>query len=59
MDKILRAEHSRLLLCEGAVDEVLGFVYVKDLLAQVATGKPLDHIRIPVRVNHALHHRFY
>ncbi|MBL9033619.1 MAG: HlyC/CorC family transporter [Rhodospirillaceae bacterium] len=41
MDKILRAEHSRLLLCEGAVDEVLGFVYVKDLLAQVATGKPL------------------
>jgi len=41
MDKILRAEHSRLLLCEGAVDEVLGFVYVKNLLAQVATGKPL------------------
>ena len=41
MPAILAAEHSRLLLCEAAVDEVLGFVYVKDLLAQIATGKPL------------------
>lgn len=41
MPKILAAEHSRLLLGEGAVDEVLGFVYVKDLLAQIATGKAL------------------
>lgn len=41
MATILAAEHSRLLLCEGAVDDVLGFVYVKDLLAQVATGKQL------------------
>ncbi len=41
MPKVLAAEHSRLLLCEAAVDEVLGFVYVKDLLAQVATGKTL------------------
>lgn len=24
-----------------------------------ATGKPIDHIRIPIRVNHTLHHRFY
>ena len=40
--QILTAEHSRLLLCEGAVDEVLGFVYVKDLLAQIATKKPLS-----------------
>lgn len=39
--KILAAEHSRLLLCEGAVDEVVGFVYIKDLLAQIATGKAL------------------
>ncbi|MGH6893435.1 MAG: hemolysin family protein, partial [Dongiaceae bacterium] len=39
--KILAAEHSRLLLCERVVDEVLGFVYVKDLLAQIATGKAL------------------
>ena len=41
MATILAAEHSRLLLCEGAVDDVLGFVYVKDLLAQVASGKTL------------------
>jgi magnesium and cobalt exporter, CNNM family len=41
MPAILAAEHSRLLLCEAAVDEVLGFVHVKDLLAQIATGKPL------------------
>ncbi len=39
--KILAAAHSRLLLCERAVDEVLGFVYVKDLLAQIATGRAL------------------
>ena len=41
MPKILGAEHSRLALCEKVIDEVLGFVYVKDLLAQIATGKPL------------------
>lgn len=39
--EILAAEHSRLLLCDGVVDEVLGFVYVKDLLAQIAIGKAL------------------
>jgi putative hemolysin len=41
LPKVLAAEHSRLLLCERAVDEVVGFVYVKDILAQIATGKPL------------------
>jgi len=41
MPAILAAEHSRLLLCEAAVDEALGFVHVKDLLGQIATGKPL------------------
>jgi putative hemolysin len=42
MPKIYGAEHSRLLLCEGAIDEVLGFVYVKHLLMQIAADKPLD-----------------
>ncbi|MEZ5832836.1 MAG: hemolysin family protein [Dongiaceae bacterium] len=41
MPKILETDHSRLLLCERTIDEVLGFVYVKDLLAQVALDKPL------------------
>jgi len=42
MPKITEAEHSRLLLCDGTIDEVLGFVYVKHLLMQVAGDKPLD-----------------
>lgn len=41
MPKILGAEHSRLLLCEKVIDEVMGFVHAKDLLAQVASGKQL------------------
>ena len=42
MPKILAAEHSRLLLSDGAIDEVLGFVYVRDLLARIATGQTLQ-----------------
>lgn len=42
MPKILHADHSRLLLCEGVIDEILGFVYVRDLLAQTAAGQPLQ-----------------
>jgi putative hemolysin len=41
MPKILAAEHSRLLLSDGAIDEILGFVYVRDLLAQTATSQAL------------------
>jgi putative hemolysin len=40
--KIVAAEHSRLLLCDGRIDEMLGFVYVRDLLAQIASGQPLQ-----------------
>ena len=39
--KIMSAEHSRLLLSEGTIDEVLGIVYVRDLLAQIVTGQTL------------------
>ena len=42
MKAIVEAEHSRQLLCDGAIDEVLGFVYVKHLLMQAAAGKPLQ-----------------
>lgn len=42
MPTIVEAEHSRLLLCDGVIDEVLGFVHIKDLLMQVAADKPLD-----------------
>jgi putative hemolysin len=41
MKTITTAEHSRLLLCDGSVDEVLGLVHIKDMLAQLATGKAL------------------
>lgn len=34
--------HTRLLVCEGAIDEVLGVVQAHDLLARVLRGEPLD-----------------
>jgi putative hemolysin len=42
MPKITEADHSRLLLCDGTIDEVLGFVHAKHLLLQVAANRPLD-----------------
>lgn len=39
---IIASHHSRLLLCQGSVDEVLGVVHAKDLLHQIATGEPFD-----------------
>jgi putative hemolysin len=39
---IIASHHSRLLLCQGSVDEVLGVVRAKDLLHQIATGQPFD-----------------
>lgn len=41
--EIVRAsEYSRLLVCEGKLDRVLGVVRARALLAQSLTGKPLD-----------------
>ena len=39
---IIASHHSRLLLCQGSVDEVLGVVHAKDLLHQIATGQAFD-----------------
>jgi putative hemolysin len=36
------SKHTRLLLCQGNVDEVVGVVHAKDLLHQVASGQPMD-----------------
>ena len=33
---------SRLLVCEGSVDNVLGVVFAEDMLAQCLAGRPLD-----------------
>jgi putative hemolysin len=34
--------HSRLLVCDGTVDEAVGVVHTKDMLAAVLQGRPLD-----------------
>lgn len=39
---IEQAEHSRYPVCDGTLDTVLGVVSAKDLLAQCASGSPLD-----------------
>jgi putative hemolysin len=36
------SEYSRLPVCQGVVDKVMGIVQVKDLLAQVLKGEPLN-----------------
>jgi putative hemolysin len=39
---VIASGHSRLLLCQGNVDEVVGVVHAKDLLQQLATGQAMD-----------------
>lgn len=45
-DKVLQgivaSSHSRVLLCQGGVDEVLGVLHARDILRQVAAGHALD-----------------
>ncbi len=40
--KIANTGHSRYLLCEGSLDNVVGVVFTKDLLAQSLDGRPLN-----------------
>jgi putative hemolysin len=40
--QIRESKHTRLLLCQGNVDEVLGVVHTKDLLHQLTAGEALD-----------------
>lgn len=40
--ELASSEYSRLPVCQGKVDKVLGIVQVKDLLAQVLKGEPLN-----------------
>jgi putative hemolysin len=41
-EKILGSSYSRFPLCRGSLDEILGIVHTKDLLADCIAGKPLD-----------------
>ena len=43
--KVRESGYSRFPVCDGALDDVLGMVYAKDLLARVLTGQPLDLTR--------------
>lgn len=42
VEAVRASDHSRLLVCEGRLDRVVGVVRARALLAQSLTGKPLD-----------------
>ena len=51
--RVAGAPHTRIVVCRGGTDNVLGIVEVTDLLADVLTGQPLDvasRVREPLRV---------
>ena len=51
--RVAGAPHTRLVVCRGGTDNVLGIVEVTDLLADVLAGQPLDvaaRVRDPLRV---------
>lgn len=41
-EKILGSSYSRFPVCRGSLDEVLGIVHTKDMLADCITGKAID-----------------
>src|SRR3954469_8206454 len=41
-EKILGSSYSRFPLCRGSLDEILGIVHTKDLLADCIAGKPME-----------------
>ncbi|MBK8159006.1 MAG: HlyC/CorC family transporter [Rhodospirillaceae bacterium] len=54
LQHVIASGHSRLLLCQGNVDEVLGVVDAKDLLQQLATGQKMDPqlcVKIPLTLH--------
>lgn len=40
--QIRESKHTRLLLCQGSVDEVIGVVHTRDLLHQLTDGQAMD-----------------
>jgi putative hemolysin len=41
-ERIISSPYSRMPVCEGTLDNILGVVKARDLLARVLAGKPLD-----------------
>ena len=56
LDQVLAAGHSRFPLCDGSIDEVLGFVHVKDILElHLRGGSDLrDVVRTPLYVSESI-----
>lgn len=54
LERLLASPHSRLPAGRGRVDEVTGVIQVKDVLDQLARGKPLDFAAL-LRTPPALH----
>lgn len=54
--EVLASGHSRFPLCEGSIDEVIGFVHVKDLLdLQLRSGRDLREVaRDPLYVSESI-----
>ncbi|MGD9943775.1 MAG: hemolysin family protein [Burkholderiaceae bacterium] len=42
LEKVAQTDHSRFPVCRGGLDEVLGFVHTKQLLAQSLRGEPIE-----------------
>jgi putative hemolysin len=41
-ERIISSPYSRMPICEGTLDNILGVVKARDLLARILAGKPLD-----------------
>ena len=41
-EKILGSSYSRFPVCRGSLDEILGIVHTKDMLADCISGRPID-----------------
>lgn len=51
--KIIHSSHTRFLVCQNSLDEVLGIVHVTDLITGALSGKPFDltaYLRQPIFV---------
>ena len=48
-ERLVMTQHSRLPVAEGSIDQMLGVVQTREVLAQLLSGKPLD-LRASLRV---------
>jgi len=41
-EELIKSDHSRMPVCDGDIDHVLGIVHAKDVMEQLLRGQPLD-----------------